>query len=164
MPEYFAVARQIRAKARAWWYHQDLRRWGNFTEARRREHDSIRSCIRQLREAREAGGFLHIGRGGSTFYYTEDSRVEYCGHDTQWITDAGILTVDTTTVPNEDIWTVGVKWPIVVVQRETRYVRPFAECGSLDYCRIGDMLEHYRAVGATIMNEDAFNLTACEVQ
>jgi hypothetical protein len=65
------LLRALRAEARAWWYHADLRRQGNLTEARVRENRSIREDLKTIRTAR----FATIGYGGSTIYLPNMARL-----------------------------------------------------------------------------------------
>ena len=43
------ILRLLRADAKSWWYHKQLRERGNIAEAIKREHESMRSTIKLMR-------------------------------------------------------------------------------------------------------------------
>lgn len=64
------ILRALRAEARAWWAHKDLRAAGRHKEARARENASIKSNVRVLRAALATeGAHVSQGRGGTTIHY-----------------------------------------------------------------------------------------------
>jgi hypothetical protein len=163
--KHFTVARLLRADARQWWYHAQLRRQGNAAEARRREAESVRSSIAHIRLAHKNGGFLMIGRGGNTLHLGADGlssaiRVSGLSHEAcAALLAAGVRAIDTTTIPNDRIVEVGVRWPMLTVDStpyrqpgEWRGAVPLAEAGPLDDVRVSEAAYRYAAVGATLSN------------
>lgn len=65
------LLRSIRTEAREWWYHRQLRSQNETAEAIKREHESMRSDLKTIRTALLAT----IGRGGSTIYLSNGSRI-----------------------------------------------------------------------------------------
>lgn len=55
----------LNRNVKAWWYHAQLRKQGNPTEARKRERASLRSSVSSLRNCLKNGGSLILTpRGG----------------------------------------------------------------------------------------------------
>lgn len=151
MSEHFRVARLLRLDSKVWWYHRELRQRGQAAEARTLEHKNVRDHIRMLRSAKECGGFLLIGHGGAIFNFAADSRLTGI-RNTRWITEAGILTVDLRTVPDEAKIHIVSKWPSATVDTNPLAVA-LAGAHSLCDVRVSDLLPRYRAIGATITND-----------
>ena len=136
--------------ARNWWYHAKLRAEGQADEARRRERQSIRENARTLREARDNGGFVHVGRGGWGIHYRDGCTLSgYGGMDAlivQAALQVGILVVDTTTIPDDTIWE-SVRLPIPSLNQDDG--PPY---GCLSYAPVSVWVEMYRELGATVYN------------
>lgn len=54
------ILNQLRNNARLWWHHSDLRKRGQVKEARTLEHKSVRSTLKNLRDAVTHGGYLSL--------------------------------------------------------------------------------------------------------
>lgn len=59
-----SIYRILNRETKNWWYHRQLRKEGNETEARKRERDSIKHGIEMLRDVIQHGGYLSLGRRG----------------------------------------------------------------------------------------------------
>lgn len=63
------VLRVLRAEARSWWRHRELRRSGELEEARRLERVTIRRDIGYLRAAlNNPNAYVSCGRGGTILH------------------------------------------------------------------------------------------------
>lgn len=142
--------RVLNAEAKAWWYHQDLRKSGRTDEARRRERKSILSTLDYIRQTLRNGGLLTIGRGGYTLHFARNSKLSGYGPDSSGTVAAcklaGVPWVDTRTIPDDRIGEFAVSGPIVKVGIETEGY------GSLDYISPPDYIEFARSYGATVGN------------
>ena len=140
--------------ARRWWYHVELRRQGQFAEARRRERRSIRNTLADLREALKGGGYLAIGRGGWTLYISDNRRVEHYGGIAEPTPQAclhlGIPILDSTTIPDDRLVDL-IRLPMVGIQR--RDARPW---GSLSFAPFGYVAARQVALGATLYVPDGW--------
>lgn len=134
--EGMTVLALLRADARNW--------WANDTEAKVRR--SVRSSARRLREARDSGGFLTIGRGGCTVHSTQyrpDGKVRSTTragcHSGDALAAKRLLPwIDTTTAPNSTIVHVAVRLPMIVpdvraTERDMLFPAPGKEPGPLDH-------------------------------
>lgn len=63
------VLRVLRAEARSWWRHRELRRTGDHNEARRLDHKTIRRDIGYLRAALNNPN-AYASCGGEGPYFT----------------------------------------------------------------------------------------------
>ena len=107
-----SVLALLRADARNWWAHD--------TEAKVRK--AIRSDVRFLREAREGGAFVSVGRGGTTVRFTTRradgrtrSTVAAECHPGKGLAARRLFPwVDTTTVPDAQIVHVALRLPMLV--------------------------------------------------
>lgn len=104
------LLRALRAEARAWWYHADLRRRGNLTEARVRENRSIRDDLKTIRTARLAT----IGRGGSTVFLSNNSRLT-ASWEMPILAHLACPVVDLRTISDDKIVRFAVSGPMVNV-------------------------------------------------
>ncbi len=139
--------------ARRWWYHLELRKRGQIAEARRRERQSIRENIRTLRQARDNGGFLIIGRHGWTLYLARwhTLRSHYPGIEQpfpQCCLLLGIPIIDTTTIPDRDLGQT-LRFPIANIHPDPE---PPGGYRALDHAPIAHVARLYRDLGATIHN------------
>lgn len=102
------LLRSIRAETKAWWYHRQLREQGQITEALKREHESMRRELETIRTALLAT----IGRGGSTIYLSNGSRIT-----ASWpipvIDHLACPIVDLRTIPDDKIVQFAVRGPMV---------------------------------------------------
>ena len=63
------VLRVLRAEARSWWRHRELRRTGDFDEARRLERQTIRRDLGYLRAAiNNPNAYVSCGGGGTILH------------------------------------------------------------------------------------------------
>ena len=63
------VLRVLRAEARSWWQHRELRRTGDFDEARRLERQTIRRDLGYLRAAiNNPTAYVSCGEGGTILH------------------------------------------------------------------------------------------------
>lgn len=63
------ILRVLRAEARSWWRHRELRRSGDLDEARRLERQSIRRDVAYLRAAlNNANAYVSCGGGGAILH------------------------------------------------------------------------------------------------
>jgi hypothetical protein len=159
------VFREVRASPREWWYHRDLRKWGNHEEARKREHQSARSTVRCLRLAIQNGGFVKMGRGGWSLHYGDDDRgkLKYSncvlsgyGCDTSHTVRAamllGILAIDTRDIPDDQIHeTVSLPMAKPGIEERERFG---GSSEWLDSVPPPVAARKYAALGATVYNAD----------
>lgn len=156
-----SLFRAVREDSRLWWHHVALRRSGNVLEARMKEHGSIKSLIGSIRQAVREGGFLMRGRGGDTLHLI-NCRVEGMHRaNVEAVIMAGVLTVDTRSVPDSKIVHVAFRFPLGVpdgtpldpgVRGWGKVSDTFAGTGALESCRISAMLDAYEAAGAIVVN------------
>lgn len=124
-----SVLALLRADARNWRAHD--------TEAKVRK--AVRESARMLREARDAHGYVHIGRGGTTVHFTvpraTGSTTTAAGcHNGKGLAARKILPwVDTTTVPDDKIVHLALRLPLI---------NPDVRDASVD--RFGTHAEGYR--------------------
>ncbi len=133
--------------ARNWWYHAELRRNGKADEARKLERKSIRDHARMWREARDNGGFLHLGRGGFTLHYSENARLQGydCDHEKACAVIVGVTVIDTRAMP------------LNAAARTLRF--PMATMGkpdpepwhSMSYAPVAAVAAMYQAAGAAVL-------------
>lgn len=144
----------LKQGARSWWYHVELRKNGNHSEARRREHQSVRSSISSLRETISNGGYLSLGRGGYTLHCSAHSTVSGYGCDTSATVRAakhlGIPCIDTRTIPDSRIYDT-ISLPMVALSPDEADPRPW---GSLSRAPLPVVAYLYRALGATVTGID----------
>lgn len=141
----------LNRKAKAWWYHRQLREYGNIAEARRGEHRSLRDTVRTLRDGLRNGGFITIGRGGWSFHYAEGCTLSGYGGDEddetiQAAIALGIPVCDSRTVPDERICeTVGFPMP-GLSRSGDNFPRMFQTVPYAEYFAMAE------AIGARVLN------------
>jgi hypothetical protein len=146
-----SIFRLLRFKAKSWWYFKDLRSRGQDQEAREKEHRSLRSNIKSLREAIKNGGYLSIGRGGWTLHIDDGHTLHHYGGIEQPFPLAckllNIPIIDSTSIPDDLISQV-ISFPCIAIRRddEGRPLDPFS------YARLKDIAGRYKKLGATIYN------------
>ena len=107
------VLRELRASAKEWWYHTDLRRQGHIEEARQLERAAVRSMLGEIRATLANDGWLQIGRGGATLHYSPNAHVEGLHpHHIRACIAAGIPTLDSTGMKVEDVYELAVRGPM----------------------------------------------------
>jgi hypothetical protein len=107
------VLRELRAGAKEWWYHAELRQRGRHAEAFQREHASIRSSLAEIRAALANDGWLSIGRGGASLHYAPNAHVEGLHpHHVRACIAAGIPTLDSTGMDIKDVYELSVRGPM----------------------------------------------------
>ncbi len=149
MPTVYAILNQ---QARRWWYHASLREQGRSQEARLRERQYIRETARSLRETLRNGGYLSIGRGGTTLRCSDAHRVECQWYDAAYHALARRLhipIVDTRSVPDDRIVKVAVSWPMACVDARNADTPPY---GPFSHAPLSCMLPRWASVGATLEN------------
>ena len=159
MPTVYAILNQ---QAKRWWYHAALRQQGRCQEARTRERQYIRDTARSLRETIHTGGYLSIGRGGTTLHCSDRHRVECQWYDEAYHALARRLhipIVDTRSVPDDRIVEVAVSWPMACVDPRNADPPPY---GSFSHAPLPYMLGRWKAVGATIENALAESASTLE--
>lgn len=138
--------------ARQWWYHQDLRKAGKATEARKRERDSILSHVKTLRQALQNGGYASVGRGGWSIHISDGHKLQGYGQTDEPMIQAAILVglpvVDSTTISGDDIFET-IRMPMVGISHHDQ--PPYR---SLDYAPLKVVAKMYQDLGATIYNLD----------
>jgi hypothetical protein len=138
------------ADARNWWYHRDLRKAGKTGEARRRERESIRSSLRSLRQARENGGWISVGRGGYTLHYSDCGKVQgYGGANAPTVRAArhiGLPFVDTTTIP-DDLIVSTMSLPMPKADPASCDPAPW---GGMSFCPVRELVAVLKQLGATV--------------
>lgn len=107
------VLRELRASAKEWWYHVELRKQGRLEEARERERGSMRSTLQEIRATLANDGWLSIGRGGATLHYSPNAHVEGLHpHHVRACIAAGIPTLDSTAMDIKDVYELSVRGPM----------------------------------------------------
>jgi hypothetical protein len=107
------VLRELRAFAKEWWYHAELRQRGQHAEAFQREHASTRSSLQDIRATLANDGWLQIGRGGATLHYSPNAHVEGLHpHHIRACIAAGIPTMDSTGLDIGDVYELSVRGPM----------------------------------------------------
>jgi hypothetical protein len=145
-----SIYRILDESARSWWYHRDLRKAGNTREARKRERFSIRGHVRDLRRARDDGGYLSVGRGGWSLHYPNGTLSHYGGLDEpipRCALALGIPVVDTTTIPDSKVYET-ITIPLAAIGREPDP----APWGSCSYAPLTEVARRKAALGATLYN------------
>lgn len=137
------LLRALRAEARAWWYHADLRRQGNLTEARVRENRSIRDDLKTIRTAR----FATIGHGGSTIFLDKQSRIT-AGWELNILKHLACPVVDLRAIPMSELIRFSVSGPMVNVDltEDESPVHAFSFVTVETYIRLA------KAAGAEVRN------------
>ena len=112
------VLRVLRADARAWWHHRELRGAGWTAEAARLERRSIRGDLDVIRKTLATpSAHVSVGRGGTTIHLARGATLTGC-EDLEGMATARVLVamglplIDTTTAPHP--WRV-VALPLVAV-------------------------------------------------
>lgn len=154
MRDYPSVFRALRSDAREWWYHKDLRKRGQISEARQREHDSLRSNVRSLRQAIANGSFLTIGRTGGAAY-SPDANTSISGlhQGHEFAARSYLRTLRFDLAKREDAIRVAFKGPIFVPDNASddwREPVAMAEANAFSYVRIHDGLEWLRMNGIPV--------------
>ena len=104
------VLAALRADARAWWHHRELREAGWVAEAARLERGSIRQDLDVIRKTLATpGAHVSIGRGGTTIHFARGATLSGCGDlagmaTARVLVAMGLTRIDTTTAP--DPWRV----------------------------------------------------------
>jgi len=112
-PRTALLLRELRASAKEWWYHTELRQRGQHAEASRRERAHVRSCIQEIRATLANDGWLQIGRGGTTLHYSPNAHVEGLHpHHIRACIAAGIPTLDSTNMDVRDVYELAVRGPM----------------------------------------------------
>lgn len=154
----FMIMYLLTQKAKAWWYHAELRKKGEHAEAEKREQASIAHNLDNLRNAT----WVHIGEFGQTIYQERkfrenghsDSKVElHGGWDNELIVCAylaGVPIIDTTTVTMENRYK-GLKLPLVAKHADDLDDPPY---GPLDFAPLHVVALMWLELGATIYNLD----------
>ena len=111
------VLRALRADARAWWYHRELRQHGWAFEAAPRERRSIRENLDVVRKTLATpGAHVSVGRGGTTIHFARGATLSGGAFErmatARVLVEMGLPLIDTTTAP--DPWRV-VALPLVAV-------------------------------------------------
>lgn len=157
------LLRIIRDESRNWWYHAQLRRQGNHTEARTRENAHTAGVLKNLRDAKATGGYFSVGRGGYSLRIGEiknahgSSSYTVSGYGKgEYLREAcrrlGILIIDTTVIPDKVI-TETIRIPMAAIGiRPADPARDDGSYGSLAYAPLPYVVERYRALGAAIEN------------
>ncbi len=70
----------LNKEAKSWWYFKRLREWGRTAEAREKERESIRNCIKNVRTAAISDGYLAITEDGSRFILTISNQQVLSGY------------------------------------------------------------------------------------
>ena len=145
----------LRAEAKAWWAHKNLRAAGQTETARARERDSVRSQIQTIRKTlASSNAYISCGRGG-TCIHAKNTTVSSYGNLKHFATARvlialGVPYVDTNPVENP-YKLIGL--PLVAVGRATD-PEPWT---SISYAPLEIYLQRALKLGARVINcEDTF--------
>jgi len=78
-------------KAREWWHHKRLRKWGETQAAREAERRSIRDTVGWLKKALENGGYATISMTGGKYTITMGDNSNVSGYDESLIIAAYLV-------------------------------------------------------------------------
>lgn len=133
---YPNLYRAIRDDARQWWYHAQLRQQGQVEEARKREIKSTRETIRNLRRAKEAGGYLTLNRlGGATLHVDQDVSVSGLHDGCRWVAKQTLRTIRLDGTSYEQVLAF-LRLPLIVTDDDPREPEPgFFGLQKLDQAR-----------------------------
>lgn len=107
------TVRALRADARAWWYHRELRRSHQTREAVRRERESIRRGWETIQRGLASRGWVTYGYGGATFHYSPNARVDGLHPYTlEAYEAAGIPILDLRGIDMDTLISIAVSGPI----------------------------------------------------
>ena len=146
-----AIQRALRAEARDWWAHRELREFGHAREAARRERASVRSHLEVIRKAlttRDA--YVSAGRGGTTVHFARGSTLSSYERPEHMATARvlialGLPFIDTN--PVEDPWAL-IGLPLVA----TGIAPDDPPWGSMSYAPLATYAARAKALGAVIVN------------
>jgi hypothetical protein len=159
------VLKALRQSARRWWYHEHLRQVGEIEEARKREHDSVRSTVKGLRQCLDGRGYLTIGRGGWTLHHSRHGWTSGYGADTSGTVRAarrlGVPVIDSRTVPDD---LIGLTLPAPIPAHPDMDEPDAPPWGSFAKAPLPVIEALYHRMGATLDNVDPSTLPALDPQ
>ena len=146
------IYRLLDQDARAWWYFKQLRRRGMRKEARKQERASIRSHVKDIREALANDGYFTQGRGGWALHIRDGKTLSGYGCDDSFAQVCRSIFGgwDSRTIPDDKIYqTVG--FPI----HSTNPAHKGTGAFDFEYWRVNQ--RRYAALGAIVYESGARN-------
>ena len=146
------ILRALRAEAKMWWAHKNLRDAGQIKEAQKRERNSIRSQLQTIRKTlASSNAYISCGRGG-TCIHAKNMTVSSYGSLKHFATARvlialGVPFVDTNPVPNPIRL---ISLPLVAVGRDPD-PGPWT---SMSYAPLDAYLRGALILGAKVINFD----------
>ncbi len=141
----------LRADAKNWWYHAQLRDQGKVREAEKLERENVREAVKVFRKALASNGFLSCGYGGFTFHI--DSSTFLTGYDRDGgaygraCDILGIPVLDKNTVKTIDIHK-GLSIPLPAMENAPE-PKPWT---GLSLAPTSEVLQRWVGIGATLRN------------
>lgn len=131
------LLKSLRLEARNWWYQPN-----DVVQRRRQHHRSLRDDLRTIRTAKLAT----IGRGGSTVYLNNQSRLT-AHWEMPILQHLACPVVDLRTIPDDKIVRFAVSGPMVKVD-----LTEDEGTGAFDYVTIETYVSLAKELGATCRN------------
>jgi hypothetical protein len=148
-----SILKPLRDEAQNWWYHAQLRQFGEVTEAVKLEHRTLRSNLETIRYAiRTPDCYVSCGFGGTTVHMKNKTHSSYGPWD-EWaltrvlVEHCGVTLIDIRKMPNV-IKSVGL--PMVVVDDPARIDK--GEVHAMSFVHLDTYVEKARELGAEIRN------------